>query len=730
MKKLLVLLLSFLIVGMLVSSIFNMSKEENPNIPSSTPTAETQEPPLTKVNYAPIEVDNTTGFETSWYTGASDANVNLQASYNEKVINIEYPGTTLESATFFREGIPFKKGDDYIIVFDIESSVQRNVELILKNADSQEILYKQPIAIGENKQIRVEFNMDKETCWNGEFLLNIGNDGQEVTSSYHTITIRNLNIVNATDSDNSIKVNHIGYRINDQKQAVFPYSQGDSFNVIDVNTGAVVYTGAIKNKVSNSKTGEMNFIGDFTNVMTPGKYRIESQICGTSFEFEIGDHVFKTVATDLLKMLTIQRCGYDLSTDYIGDLAHASCHHTDALIYGTDQIISVRGGWHDAGDYGRYVETGVKTLSDLLFGYMANSAYFEDNLAIPESGNGISDILDEAKYELDWLLKMQTSWGEIYSKVVTPSFAGDIIPEQDNQQLYVVGSSTTTTADFVAIMALASQIYADVDPDFSNKCLEAAKLSWDYLLSSVNNGEIKNPEDIQAGEYRDSKDSDERFYAAIAMWSVTQDKLYLDIAKEVYNQDNTSAQGLSWKDIGGFGRYLYLVNENAKNDKEFYELMKTSLVNDANVLQGIAYSDGYSTALEHYSWGSNGSIADNGILLSMAYNITNEMSYRQLAIEQVNYLLGKNVLNRSYVVGYGQNSPTNMHSRLAKAKNTILKGALVGGANSDRDDALLNELGENTPAAKMYLDRYNSYSTNEVSIYWNSGLLHLILSLD
>ncbi|MEG0564488.1 glycoside hydrolase family 9 protein, partial [Anaerorhabdus sp.] len=291
--------------------------------------------------------------------------------------------------------------NNYLIVFDIESSVSRNVELVLKNVDNGEILYSQPIAIGENKQIRFDFKMEKETAWNGEFLLKVGYDGQEASSSFHTITIRNLNIVNISNPDTNIKVNHIGYRINDQKQVVFPYSQGDLFNVIDVNTGAIVYTGAIKNKVTNAMTGESNFIGDFTNVMTPGKYRVESQICGTSYEFEIGDHVYKTVATDLLKMLTVQRCGYELLPEYIGDLAHSSCHHADALIYGTDQVVNVTGGWHDAGDYGRYVETGTKTLSDLFFGYLANPSYFGDDLAIPESGNGSTDILDEARYELE-----------------------------------------------------------------------------------------------------------------------------------------------------------------------------------------------------------------------------------------------------------------------------------------------------------------------------------------
>ncbi|MEG0238519.1 MAG: glycoside hydrolase family 9 protein [Anaerorhabdus sp.] len=730
MKKLLALLLSFILIGLSLDLVFNKPNDNEDNINTETnnpiPTINTE-----KKDYAPIEEDNTTGFKTSWFSGATDGNITLSSTFDVQTLSIEYPGTAIDSAQFFREGIPFIKDNQYIISFDIESDTERSIELVITNAQNNEKLYSQIVNVGAPTNIRVEYLMDKETTWNGKVALNVGYDGKETTNSYHSIKISNLTILDVTNKDNSIKVNHLGYNIKDQKQCVFPYSQGDFFNVIDVVTGSVVYTGAIKNRVVNANTGETNYIGDFTNVMTPGTYRIESQIVGTSYEFEIGDNIFDNLANDLLKMLTAQRCGYDLGTEYIGELAHASCHKQPAIIHSApEQSIDATGGWHDAGDYGRYVETGAKAVSDLLFAYLANPGFYGDDLAIPESGNTIPDILDEARYELEWMLKMQTSWGEVYSKVVTPAFASDVVPEQDNQPLYIVGASTISTGDFVAVMALASDIFKEIDPDFSNRCLEAAILSWEYLSNSVNQGEIKNPEDISAGEYRDDNDSDERFYAAISMWNATGDDEYLKSAKEEYSKNNDCVNGISWKNVGGYGRYLYLQNERAKKDKNFYDEMLTSLTNEANTILGVVTSDGYSTSISHYSWGSNGTIADNGILLNMAYEITGNMSFRQAAVEQLNYLLGKNALNMTFISGEGYKYPINVHSRLAKAKNALYQGALIGGANSDRDDTMLQELGENIPSAKMYLDKYNSYSTNEVAIYWNSALLYLVVGLD
>ena len=139
--------------------------------------------------------------------------------------------------------------------------------------------------------------------------------------------------------------------------------------------------------------------------------------------------------------------------------------------------------------------------------------------------------------------------------------------------------------------------------------------------------------------------------------------------------------------------------------------------------------DRYNTSIESYSWGSNGDIVNNGIILMFAYNITDDQQYKQMAIEQLNYLFGKNSLNMTFVTGYGRNYPTEPHHRISKVKGLALKGALVGGADGNREDVITQGLDETLPSAKVYADNYLSYSSNEVSIYWNSGLLCLLALL-
>ena len=117
--------------------------------------------------------------------------------------------------------------------------------------------------------------------------------------------------------------------------------------------------------------------------------------------------------------------------------------------------LDVSGGWHDAGDYGRYVPTGTKAVIDLMLAYQMNPHLFTNAIGIPESGNGVADILDEARVELEWLLKMQNGWGGVYDKVVTAQFPDFIMPDQDQAPLYIMQEMTTSTGDFVGAMALA-----------------------------------------------------------------------------------------------------------------------------------------------------------------------------------------------------------------------------------------------------------------------------------
>ncbi len=725
MKKILFLLLTFIIVCIGIQTIFKNSTNDTVK---NTPTPEIKGNNVLdeSIHYAPIVVDNITGFETSWNTTATDGNIKLNSSYDKQDVSIEYAGEQMSSSLLFHDGIPFIKGNSYVFSFNVSSTITRNLQVVFANADNGEVYFTQDYSVGEAQNISIDFKMEKDSTFNGRIGFFVGNDGSEAVKGIHNVVISNAKLINSFASDYTIKVNQIGYNIYDQKICVFPYTQGDSFDVVNVETNTVVYTGSIKNKTVNEKTGETNYIGDFTNVMTPGKYRIESQIVGTSYEFEINDNLYDSIQNQLLKMISLQRCGIALDSSWANGFTHEQCHNEEATIYGTDFKKDVTGGWHDAGDYGRYTKTGTKTLTDLLFGFLANSEIHSDAAGILESGNNIPDILDEARVELEWLLKMQTDSGEVYGKAVTPTLPGDISPDKDVQPIYLLSPETSMAGDFIGVMALASDVYREYDQEFANRCLAAAKLSWNYLVSMTNTGVILNPTEINAGEYRDAYDNDDRFYAAISLWKVTKDDSYLEAAKDLFLSDSNSANGVSWQNVGGYGRYLYLMDVDAKKDKEFYELLLESLKTEVDLKAGVAFADGYNTALTHYSWGSNGSIVEDGILFMMAYNVIGDMNYRQLAIEQLNYIFGKNALNMTFVSEFGRNSPKNMHHRLSKANNSTLVGALVGGVNADRDDNTAKLLGDNIPSAKVYLDNYNSYSTNEVTIYWNGSLINLL----
>ena len=138
----------------------------------------------------------------------------------------------------------------------------------------------------------------------------------------------------------------------------------------------------------------------------------------------------------------MQRCGMELTADIAGDFAHPACHTDIATVYGTDEQIDVTGGWHDAGDYGRYVVPGAKTVADLFLSYEESEAANGDDFGIPESGNGVPDLLDEARYELEFFFKMQADNGGVYHKVTCAVFPETVMPQDETDPLIICPIST------------------------------------------------------------------------------------------------------------------------------------------------------------------------------------------------------------------------------------------------------------------------------------------------
>lgn len=513
---------------------------------------------------------------------------------------------------------------------------------------------------------------------------------------------------------------------------VFPFDQGDYFQVIDANTNTVVYTAPILRKLYNESTKETTFYGDFSDFTTPGRYRLQSQLNGTSYEFEIQEDLYHNLLDQTVKMLSLQRCGQTLTADWAGAFAHEQCHTQIATIYGTDQQLDVSGGWHDAGDYGRYVPTGTKAVIDLMLAYQMNPHLFTDAIGIPESGNGVADILDEARVELEWLLKMQNGWGGVYDKVVTAQFPDFIMPDQDQAPLYIMQEMTTSTGDFVGAMALAYSIYQDIDPEFAQRCLDAAKLSWDYLQSATLSV-YTNPEGFSAGQYSDDNDTDERYLASAALYAATGEQKYLDSVKTIFQASTDQLTGVQWKTMGSYGTYLMLKLSDVQNvDSAFYQQLLSKLINDAEQVLNATSNDGYFVSLySAYAWGSNADIANNGLILALANDIHANVNYVNSAADHLHYLLGRNSLNLSFVTNSGIHSPQHLHHRPASAANALLPGALVGGPDSALEDPVTQSMfnGDTAPA-KCYVDDAESYSTNEVAIYWNSPLVALISAVE
>ena len=738
-EKILIGLLALALVsaGVLFVRNHNLQKTVDVNqtptpIPtsSSTPTPASVSPdeirhmdalvtPFSNKKYAPITPDNASGFKSSWVLQNNTGDSWADIAFNYAHIDVYNGGENNEGVIFYRDGIPFSGGTSYSIFFNLSAVHERDIDVVIVDADDATPIYRETIHVnGTLNNYTLSF-VSPVTSWNGSVRFLLGG-GQE-----NTYDLNELRITGS--SEIAIRTNHLGYQANSQKRCTFTYSAGDLFDVVRADTNEIVYSGAILNEAWNDYTGENNSYGDFTNVMEPGEYYVRAQIGVVSHPFVIEENPYIDFTNSVIRMLSLQRCGHNNNESWAHELAHPECHTSLARVYQTEVLKDVSGGWHDAGDYGRYIKTGSKAVSDLLFAYLYCPEMFGDDGNLPESGNGIPDILDEARYELEWMLKMQNEDGGVYNTVMTPNFAYDISPETDNQDLVLLYVETTSTGDFGGAMAIASIVYKDIDPAFSETCLNAALQANYFLAYNQDLIDMINPPEYIGGSFKDDSDRDARFYTNMGLYVATKDKKYLEEAKRQYNADNDASIGLSWSTNGGYGRYIFLTNsESSKDDPEFYDIMINSLKDEATEILNYALANGYNNGLYMYGWGSNHDMCVNGITMSMAYDFTGDTRFQQTALEHLNYVLGKNTLDYCYISTFGYASPQNIHNRLSVSHNVVYPGAMVGGANSFREDPTIQALPENLPQAKVYLDSLSSYSTNEIAINWNSAFIHLL----
>jgi endoglucanase len=342
-----------------------------------------------------------------------------------------------------------------------------------------------------------------------------------------------------------------------------------------------------------------------------------------------------------------------------------------------------------------------------------------------ENYGGSDELLEEVKYELDWMLTMQdASSGGVYHKITCANFPDTVSPEEETDQLILSPISTTATADFAATMAMAARVFSG-DADYQATCLAAAKKAWSYLEKNPGDGVgFTNPDGIVTGEYADTDDADERYWALAELYKTTKDSTYLTALKDI---DPSGLNcDLGWQNVGTYGLYAYLTSGAAADaytttvENRFYALVDEALSN--------ADADAYSVAIgtDGYYWGSNMGVANKGMLFLMADQLKPDAGYVEAAEEQLNYLLGTNTNSYCFVTGFGTLSPEDPHHRPSEVKGEAISGMLVGGPNCNLEDSYAQATLTGLPNAACYVDNVQCYSCNEVAIYWNSPLVYLL----
>lgn len=732
------------------SSVEQSVESSSESTESEAPTETTLDPNVGKRAskdlengaYALDEAFNGDGFRWLAYS-ESGGEYTLANEDGMLVAHITKPGRVMHACQVYLDGFQIHQNAQYRIEFDIWSDIERDFEwrIQVNGGDYHAYCGEPNQHMGtEPTHIVYEFTMYEPSDPAPRFAFNLGVQGDLAEDQAHTVYIDNLTMM-ITDAENAVEIeplpepdpislNQLGYQPADAKSFFVAGKEDTKFDIVDANTNEVVYSGELNDELQCRATTRFVKEGVFTDFETPGEYFIRTDVSGDSYTFEIAEDVYDEALRASILMLYTQRCGCEVTADIgeeYADFVHPECHTDEAIIYGTDEKIDVSGGWHDAGDYGRYTVAGAKAVADLLMTY-TDCNYDADDLGIPESGNGVPDILDEARYELDWMLKMQADNGGVYHKVTAPNFPATVMPEEETEQLYVYPISTTATGDFAAVMAKAYYVYLDFDAEFANTCLEASKKAYAYMEENAEADTVGflNPEGVETGEYPDAYNADEWFWAAIELYVVTGEQSYLDRAKSLYTDD--MELGLGWIEMGLYGIYSYLRSDEASaSDAEFTEMLKARVIKDADFAAMVAGRDGYYCNLgTNYPWGSNLSICNTGILYDLAYMISGDTSYRDIAGYQVDYILGMNCNCYSFLTCFGDHAAEHPHHRPSQNKGHAVPGMVVGGPNSDPSDSYALSVMYDAPAGMCYVDNDQCYSINEVTIYWNSPFIYIL----
>jgi endoglucanase len=583
----------------------------------------------------------------------------------------------------------------------------------------------------------------------------------------------------AEDKPPAIRVNQLGYFPNERKHATWVLDKTDAkartkvpmpFELVD-SAGTVLFRGTTEPFGLDPTSDTVVQRLDFSAFTTEGR-NLRLRIVATDAQasrwvsdaFAIDAHLLKAMSRDALRYFYFTRSGIALKLPFVENAVweRVEGHPTDKQVpcaadAHCSYSLDVSGGWYDAGDYGKYVVNGGLSVWLLMNLWdVAQQRGFalaggrDRDLNIPESGNGLPDLLDEARWELEWMLKMQVPEGDPQAGLVHHKMHDEdwnalgtlpILSEKTKRTLRPV--STAATLNLAATAAQAGRIFATLDPKFAARCLTAARRAWEaaekqptlLITLADNHG---------GGAYEDSDISDERFWAATELYLSTRDPRYFDVLSKSPHYLRLDEQGtgpglfqaMDWRSMAALGN-ISLALDTQLVPKVARERSQAAIVAVGQRYLALSKADGFGQpyAGTHYTWGSNSYLLNNGIILAYAHAFSKERRFLEGAIAAIDYLLGRNALGKSYISGYGKRPLRNPHHRMwARAIAPKFPppppGVVSGGPNTDLQDPYSKAANLGCVGQTCYVDHIDAYSANEVAINWNAELAWLAAYLD
>ena len=518
-----------------------------------------------------------------------------------------------------------------------------------------------------------------------------------------------------------------------------------NFYILSSNKKDTVYRGKLQAQIQSAYSSTVTSIADFSAFTKSGKFIITVKGLPYTVPFFINKNILYNISTASLKAFYYQRSNIVLQEKHAGKWKRSAGHQDTSVVIHPSaasqtkpagSFISSPGGWYDAGDYNKYIVNSGITMGTLLSAYEDFTEYYNAlQTNIPETGNGVPDILNEVVYNLRWMLTMQDKEdGGVYHKCTNAKFDGVVMPGVTIAPRYVVQKSITATLNFAAAMAQASRVYKKFQfqfPCLSDSCIKAAESAWKWSInnpSAIYNQDQMNTHfspAISTGAYGDKDSSDEWFWAATELSITTGNIEYIN-HKNV--EKNFPINIPSWNRVNMLGVYSILKNKklflksNIDTKKLHNDFMAFAdqLTNGGNK----AFKTIMGQSSRDFIWGSNAVAMNQSMLLLKAYLLVHNKKYSDAAISNLDYILGRNATGYCFVTGFGFKSPMHIHHRPSQADGIAdpIPGLLAGGPNPGRQDKCSYQF---TEVETSYTDQECSYASNEIAINWNAPLVYI-----